>query len=189
MADLKKVIFENALALITKKGFDQVTVSEICKACDITKKTFYSYYSSKDRILLDFYHDMTGRVLESLPVIVQEKRPVDLLWKCQEVGADIILEVGPELMRSVYTCDLINRAGINSMDNTADSIYRRVILEYAIQAQKNREIRTDVSPQNMMRLYYAATNGIVLAWINSEGRLDLKKELEWAFEILFQCTH
>jgi AcrR family transcriptional regulator len=187
MADLKNVIYDTTIRLITKKGFEKATVDEICKTCNITKKTFYSYYPSKDYILLNFYREMTDRVLDSLPVIIQGKRSVDRLWRCQEAGADIILEVGPEVMRYVYTCDLINRAGINTMDNNSFTIYQRIILEYAVQAQANGEIRKDVPPQELMRFYYAATNGISVSWIASKGSLDLKKELRRAFELLFQC--
>jgi AcrR family transcriptional regulator len=187
MADLKKIIYDNTITLMIKNGFEHITVSEICKRCGITKKTFYSYYASKDQILLNFYQAMTGRVLDSMPVIIQGKHPLECLWKCHEAAADIILEVGPELMRYVYTCDLINKAGVHTMDSNMVSVYRNVILEYAAQARKNKEIRDDVPPQELIRLYYAVTNGIIIAWIAAEGGLNLKQELKRAFEILFQC--
>ncbi|TPG89190.1 TetR/AcrR family transcriptional regulator [Brevibacillus laterosporus] len=50
--ELKEHIFLQALKLFKEKGFDNVTVEEITKACGIAKGTFYNYFSKKEAILL-----------------------------------------------------------------------------------------------------------------------------------------
>ena len=44
-------IIQTALHLFYERGFKNVSVMDICDACDITKPTFYKYVPSKEEIL------------------------------------------------------------------------------------------------------------------------------------------
>ena len=43
----KEKIFKNAVRLIKQKGYNDVTVSEICKESGVSKGGFYVHYKSK----------------------------------------------------------------------------------------------------------------------------------------------
>ena len=48
------------LNLMLKKHYDEITVSEICSAADIPRKTFYRYFDGKDGVRQALlYHTMT----------------------------------------------------------------------------------------------------------------------------------
>ena len=55
-ADTKKRIFETSVALIKSKGYDNVTISEICKAAGLAKGSFYVHYKSKEDIVRESYY-------------------------------------------------------------------------------------------------------------------------------------
>jgi len=59
----KEEISNIALELFSSKGYNNVTINDICDACEITKPTFYKYAGSKDELILDLYdrtiHDIT----------------------------------------------------------------------------------------------------------------------------------
>ena len=46
--DLKNNIINTSYQLFMENGYDQTTVNDICKACSITKTTFYRYIDSKE---------------------------------------------------------------------------------------------------------------------------------------------
>ena len=50
-ADTKNKIFETAVTLIKSKGYNNVTVSEICQAAGLAKGSFYVHYDSKEDIV------------------------------------------------------------------------------------------------------------------------------------------
>lgn len=58
----KEVITETALKLFREKGYDQVSVQEICEENSISKPTFYHYVDSKESLILDVY----GKILKDL---------------------------------------------------------------------------------------------------------------------------
>lgn len=62
----KKKIFETAVRLINEKGYDNVTISEVCKEAGVGKGTFYVHFESKEDILkATYYSDMSNYVLKN----------------------------------------------------------------------------------------------------------------------------
>lgn len=59
-ADTKNKIFETSVALIKSKGYDNVTISEICKAAGLAKGSFYVHYKSKEDIVRESYYADMG---------------------------------------------------------------------------------------------------------------------------------
>lgn len=51
----KEKIFAAAISLIEEKGYEAVTVSEICRAVGIAKGAFYLHYQSKEDIIRERY--------------------------------------------------------------------------------------------------------------------------------------
>ena len=50
--ETEKKVTDMAMKLVKEHGYDKVTISQICKACDVAKGTFYSYFTSKKDILI-----------------------------------------------------------------------------------------------------------------------------------------
>jgi len=55
----KEKIFDVALDLFSKKGYDSVSLREIADGVGIKKSSIYSHYSSKEAILMDIFEYFT----------------------------------------------------------------------------------------------------------------------------------
>ena len=69
----RRTVVETALALFAERGYEQVTVDDILQAANISKGTFYHYFSGKEELLaeLDAVHDdLIGRWLDTPPALV-----------------------------------------------------------------------------------------------------------------------
>ncbi len=56
--DTRKKIYEAAMELFREKGFDETTMRDIAAKAGVALGGAYYYFSSKDAIVLAFYHDM-----------------------------------------------------------------------------------------------------------------------------------
>lgn len=63
--DTKNKIFETAVALIKNKGYDNVTISEICQTAGLAKGSFYVHYKSKEDIVRESYYADMGVYIQS----------------------------------------------------------------------------------------------------------------------------
>jgi len=48
---VRNTIWDAAIALFDKRGFDQTTVDEIAKAAGVSRRSFFRYFASKDDLL------------------------------------------------------------------------------------------------------------------------------------------
>lgn len=61
-ARLKAEIFDVAVDLFAKRGYDAVTVEEIAVAADIAKGTFFNYFPTKDHLLVEYRHMLLDEI-------------------------------------------------------------------------------------------------------------------------------
>jgi AcrR family transcriptional regulator len=50
---LRQLITDTATHMFLERGFDEVTVREIAEACDVSEKTVFNYFPTKESLLLD----------------------------------------------------------------------------------------------------------------------------------------
>lgn len=61
-----------AIALFEQQGFEDTTIEQIAAAADIAPRTFFSYFDSKDDVVLADYADRLDRIVGEL-----DQRPAD----------------------------------------------------------------------------------------------------------------
>jgi AcrR family transcriptional regulator len=61
----RKLIEDTALELFARDGFDATTVETIAAACDIAPRTFFSYFPTKDDLVLADYAERLARILDA----------------------------------------------------------------------------------------------------------------------------
>jgi AcrR family transcriptional regulator len=60
----KQNLFETAIQLINENGYDNTTVSQICKKSGVSKGTFYVHYESKEDIVRESYYSGMGNYVK-----------------------------------------------------------------------------------------------------------------------------
>ncbi len=65
-----------ALALFAEKGFDGTTVDEIAEACDVSQRTFFRYYSTKEDVLFADGDERLESVLAEIAARPAEEQPI-----------------------------------------------------------------------------------------------------------------
>ena len=68
-----------ALKLFDAKGYEQTTVREITDAVDVSERTFFRYFASKEDLALSFVRDATDALLRALALRPAAEPPLTAL--------------------------------------------------------------------------------------------------------------
>ncbi|WP_335869029.1 TetR/AcrR family transcriptional regulator [Bacillus sp. 2205SS5-2] len=69
---MKAKITEKSIELFEKKGFSETSIQDIVDALNVTKGTFYYYFSSKEELLMDIHLAYIDEMLEHQQKIIDE---------------------------------------------------------------------------------------------------------------------
>ncbi|GAA3358794.1 TetR/AcrR family transcriptional regulator [Saccharopolyspora gregorii] len=62
----RQELIDTALEMFTERGFDAVTLDELCAAVEISKRTFFRYFTSKEDVAMAPSQDMWAALIERL---------------------------------------------------------------------------------------------------------------------------
>jgi AcrR family transcriptional regulator len=85
-----------ALDLFADRGFDGVTVEEICARADVATSTFFRHFATKEDVVLGDYDERGRQLLEALDAQPPEAGPAELLvgaaqvWRLSRRPAEVL---------------------------------------------------------------------------------------------------
>lgn len=74
-ADHRKAILDCAAALFAQRGYLGTTMSEVAKACGVTKPTLYHYYRDKDDLLMSIADEHVSALVGLVAAVEREHEP------------------------------------------------------------------------------------------------------------------
>ncbi|MBP9479694.1 MAG: TetR/AcrR family transcriptional regulator [Sebaldella sp.] len=75
----KKNIIEQSRELFKEKGYNETKVEDITKALGISKGSFYTYFKSKEEVLIEILKKLCAEYIDALNKIYISKSPKEIL--------------------------------------------------------------------------------------------------------------
>jgi AcrR family transcriptional regulator len=173
-------IYAAAMTLFLKKGFDTVTIDDICRAADVARATFFLHFPAKEALLIEYGE----RANEELAAALLENRggAVATLKMALRMLAERAAR-HPEVVRMVVR-EVIARPRVLSEhdERTADLVH---LLSGVIQrGQASGEFRKRIHPTVAALTICAAWFALIYTWTRRDGKIDIEAAVAETLDIV-----
>lgn len=176
----RQEIYRAAMELFLARGFDGVTIEDICEAADVAKGTFFLHFPTKDALLLEY----GAQVTQELDALLRSHRTgataalqkilMFLTERATQHAAVVQLLVREVMMHPTAFVEVTKQS--RNLGHLFADIVR--------QGQSNGEFRCTIEPRLAAALITSAYFAILNEWGRSGGKFALTAALQQALEIV-----
>lgn len=178
-AQTKQRIFDEAQRLFTEKGINQVGISDIVKAANVSTGTFYLYFSSKEEILAEIFmeeEDFYEELLKSL----NNKKGKAFIIEYFVKRSEHMEKKGAEIIRQLYY------PSNPFMEEKNDASVMKDLISAVSEAQERKEVSSSLKTEELALYLQSLNSGIIFEWCLSRGKFSLKRKVKKYIEIALQ---
>jgi AcrR family transcriptional regulator len=181
---VRDAIWDAAIGLFAKHGFEEVTVDDIAEAAGVSPRSFFRYFSSKSDLLAQAvfsYGQSIGEAIEACPKS----------WSALEVMKHVTQDIA-QFVASDPRTRLVMRVGESSVAAREALAGSLVTIEDRVAAAFLSRLRKGAANPLKTRLYAALTLSILQvvtkSWASEPKDTDIAEVTSQAFTILNQLT-
>ena len=170
----RRTIMDAAAQLIREKGFETMTVRDICKKAGVTTGAFYHHFPSKEALLIHGFSSLDDYLEEALNSC-QFRDPVEKLAALLRYYAQYMETLGWQSMAIYYSHRLANpAAGPMSPDRFTLRTMKACFEELA----RTGIMAPAYDPALAADFCFRHFRGVVIDWILHQGNYPLWAKLE-----------
>ncbi len=171
-----------ALRLVAERGFDDVTIEDIAADADVSPRTFFNYFGSKEDVIVNPDPDRVERLRALLATHTSpDEEPLDVLESVLLASLDELTDRRDEwllrlrLVREIPALTPRHLAAYEAMERALiDDVERRT----------GRDAANDVFPVLVGSASMSALRSAIARWGAGDGRTPLPELLREAFAAL-----
>ncbi|MFI6522943.1 TetR family transcriptional regulator [Spirillospora sp. NPDC050679] len=163
----REALIDAAFTLFAEKGFDATTVEEIADAVDVSARTFFRYFASKEDVALTFQEEQHRAVLTALaerpadePVMTALRHTVVTIARAAECGD---LGFDPDRFQCMVTLTADSPALLAGSLEHAQK--KQHLLTLAVAERMGTDPETDLRPHvaasTVIGAFHAATDALL----------------------------
>jgi len=172
----KRKLLRNAIKLIEKNGFDNVTIEDICKVSKLSVGAFYHYFSSKTDIITELYMEIDDYFEDEVAGKLGKKSAIDDLIVFFSHFARFISD------QKYFHVSVLYATRNEVLIDKERFMY--VCLNEIIQkGQEKGEIKGTYETGFIEDFLFVLARGTIFDWILNKGEYDLEEKMKANFEV------
>lgn len=178
----KENIVSTAYRLFRERGYNNVSINDICTQEEISNTTFYYHFKTKEDLIKKFFELPQAVSLEIFQEILLAPNCWAQLCLLTDAAIDQYLAMGTEILSQVI------QANINEDKGTFGELSDELMslsVPLVIKAQSLGEIRNQSDAKQLINAGWRTQFGILTYWCISKGAFDLKINIMQALEVLY----
>lgn len=156
----KKEISQTAVQLFLDKGYNNVTIQDICNELHITKPTLYKYVNNKEELILDLYDSTIDHLVKDTYKLVDSDSHYQQLLIVFSTLIKDTKKYGYDLFSQMFIANLKeNRHSFDMRDNLT-----KLCIIIIKKAQEQKEIHNLSNPEILYQALAHAFTGHEALW-------------------------
>lgn len=165
-------IIEAAWKLFYRQGYDDTTVEEIIVESGTSRGSFYHYFEGKDALLSSLSYIFDEKYAQLMKTMDPDMDRFDqLMYINRELFAMIENGISLDLLARLYSSQLVTRGEKSLLDH--NRTYYKLLRQIVQEGQRRGELRSDVTVNEMVRVYAMIERALLYDWCLSEGGYSL----------------
>jgi AcrR family transcriptional regulator len=179
---VRDTIWDAAIALFDKRGFEQTTVDDIAKAAGVSRRSFFRYFSCKDDLLAQgmiTYGEWLGQAIEACP---RNWTVAEVIRKATADAAEMIT-AQPRTRQVIRILDK-SAAARHAQDSPMSIVEYRVTKAFSSRLRARG--KNDFKPRLLALVTLSIMKAAVSVWSRSD-RENMRAVIREALPILHQA--
>lgn len=165
-------IVDAAWELFYEQGYENTTIDEIVERSETSKGSFYHYFEGKDALLSSLSYLFDKKYEELKATINPNMNNYDkLLYLNHELFLMIENKISLDLLARLLSTQLITVGEKHLLDH--NRTYFRLLRQYISEGQQQKQIREDLSVNEIMKAYVLYERALLYDWCLCNGEYSL----------------
>jgi AcrR family transcriptional regulator len=173
-------IYNAAMTLFVRRGFDSVTIEDICDAADVARATFFLHFPAKEALLIEYGE----RANEELAAAISEYRGT--ATATLRMALKMLAERSvrhPDVVRLVIR-EMLARPRLFSEHDKKTADLVNLLAGIIRCGQKSGEFRRRTEPTVAALTACAAFYALIYAWVQQDGKMDIESAVAETLDII-----
>ena len=165
---MKQLIIDTAWELFHQKGYENTTIADILRACNIAKGSFYYHFNGKEDLLETLAFVLDRKYESLMPDLNESDNAIDqLLFLSNKLHGYIEDHIDRALLANLYATRLTSPSPCSLTDH--HRVYFRLLYQIITRGQSRGEILPHLDPWEMADYYSLCEWGIIMRWCLNRG--------------------
>ncbi len=178
------ILTKTASELFKEFGYNNVTVSQICRVAHIARSSFYSTFKDKDDLVIYMFTMHLTQSESLMSAFVMQENDFERIWLLYAYYIDLAIKMGYTLSGTLMIIDLSRNIGIYDQMLTA----RQWSVPLCENCQKQGIIRNQTPAGELMPMVTCALNNMVYEWSRLRGEYPLRENARKTVECLLDVA-
>ena len=181
----RRTIFDNAVELFARYGYEKVTVDDIAARSGVSKGAFYHHFPTKESILVEQFDKIDDAYDAAFEAADPDLSAGEQLQLLVDTMTDYCTRVcGIQVIRTVYAAQIAGSDATPILHNKNRRIYHylRAIVDRGVDGG---EFTSGLEREALVELLMRACRSLVYDWCLYEGRMDLVEEGRRFFPLVY----
>lgn len=167
----RRQIMDAAYPLLKEKGFETVSIMDICKSASVSRSSFYTVFRNREELVSSFFSFSEPQYRGMLSRLLGLTTPYEQFLSAVSIYFDRYAEAGPYLLSEILKINVADYQGIFE-----DNIHRREVYVTLIEkCQKEGYIENKQPAPDLYLALCSHSVGILYLWCAAKGDFELKE--------------